>query len=316
MSAGDLFGLIVAIGFRLSGLRALPGGAALMSTRASHRSLFYVGRAGRARATRSASTWRGSTTRKRGRCRSSGGSSGSSDAASERSRTGRATPRRCSSSASLFALLYAILRLQGHLSVNPDHMKASPVALALNTAASFITNTNWQYYGGETTMSYLSQMAGLAVQNFVSAAVGMAVLAAVVRGFAHRRRSTSATSGVDLFRSLLYVLLPLSIVVALVLISQGVLQTLGGHARRRRCRARTRRSPAAPSPRRSRSSSSAPTAAASSTQLVHAVREPERPHELPRVFAILLIPAALILMYGAHGGRPPPGLDGLRGDVR
>ena len=85
-------------------------------------------------------------------------------------------------------MLYAILRLQGHLFLNPDDLHGVPSHISLNTTASFVTNTNWQYYGGEYTMSYLTQMAGLAVQNFVSAAVGMAVLAAVVRGLA--RRST------------------------------------------------------------------------------------------------------------------------------
>ena len=80
-------------------------------------------------------------------------------------------------------LLYLLLRSQGHLPVNPDDLPGVSAPIALNTAASFVTNTNWQYYGGEYTMSYLTQMAGLAVQNFVSAAVGMAVLAAVIRGF-------------------------------------------------------------------------------------------------------------------------------------
>src|SRR4029079_17215780 len=84
------------------------------------------------------------------------------------------------------ALLYAIQRLQGHLFLNPDNLNAVPAHIALNTTASFTTNTNWQYYGGEYTMSYLSQMAGLAVQQFVSAAVGMAVLVAVIRGLSRR----------------------------------------------------------------------------------------------------------------------------------
>ncbi len=128
------------------------------------------------------------------------------------------------------AVLYVILRLQGHLPVNPDHMKAVSSPLALNTAASFITNTNWQYYAGEATMSYLSQMAGLAVQNFVSAAVGMAVLAAVVRGLALRSGSNLGNFWRDLYRSLVYILLPLSIIVAVVLISQGVPQTFDAHA--------------------------------------------------------------------------------------
>ncbi len=82
----------------------------------------------------------------------------------------------------------------------------------MNTAASFITNTNWQYYGGEYTMSYLSQMAGLAVQNFISAAVGMAVLAAVIRGFARRETAHLGNFWVDLYRTIAYILLPLAIV--------------------------------------------------------------------------------------------------------
>jgi K+-transporting ATPase ATPase A chain len=129
-----------------------------------------------------------------------------------------------------FAGLYALLRIQGHLFLNPDKMKGVPSPLALNTTASFITNTNWQFYGGEATMSYLSQMAGLAVQNFVSAAVGMAVLAAVVRGFARRNSSSIGNFWRDLYRSLVYILLPLSIVLALILVSQGVVQTFDGHA--------------------------------------------------------------------------------------
>jgi K+-transporting ATPase ATPase A chain len=131
----------------------------------------------------------------------------------------------------IFALfLYGMLRLQGHLFLNPDHLPAVPSHIALNTTASFITNTNWQYYGGEYTMSYLSQMAGLAVQNFVSAAVGMAVLAAVVRGIARRSRSEIGNFWRDLYRTLVYILLPLAIVLGVILMSQGVVQTLHAHA--------------------------------------------------------------------------------------
>jgi len=129
-----------------------------------------------------------------------------------------------------WCVLYAIQRLQGHLFLNPDHMKGVPSHLSLNTAASFITNTNWQFYGGEYTMSYLTQMAGLAVQNFVSAAVGIAVLAAVIRGIARRSSSTIGNFWVDLYRTLVYLLLPLCLVVATLLIWQGVPQTLHGHA--------------------------------------------------------------------------------------
>jgi K+-transporting ATPase ATPase A chain len=133
-------------------------------------------------------------------------------------------------SALFTAALYAIQRLQGHLFLNPDGLEGVPSHISLNTAASFVTNTNWQYYGGEYTMSYLSQMAGLAVQNFVSAGVGMAVLAAVVRGLARRSRGELGNFWVDLYRSIAYVLLPLAVVLTVILVSQGVVQTFGGHA--------------------------------------------------------------------------------------
>jgi len=129
-----------------------------------------------------------------------------------------------------WALLYVIQRAQGHLFLNPDHMKGVPAHLSLNTAASFVTNTNWQFYGGEYTMSYITQMAGLAVQNFVSAAVGIAVLAAVVRGISRRSSETIGNFWVDLYRTLVYLLLPLAIVVGLLLIWQGVPQTFDAHA--------------------------------------------------------------------------------------
>jgi potassium-transporting ATPase potassium-binding subunit len=127
-------------------------------------------------------------------------------------------------------LLYLIQRAQGHLFLNPDRLKGVPAHISLNTTASFVTNTNWQYYGGEYTMSYLSQMAGLAVQNFVSAGVGMAVLAAVVRGIARRSAGSLGNFWVDLYRSCFYVLLPLAVILSVVLIWQGVPQTFHGHA--------------------------------------------------------------------------------------
>src|SRR5579862_5176094 len=127
--------------------------------------------------------------------------------------------------------LYGLLRLQGHLFLNPAHLPGVPWAVALNTTASFVTNTNWQYYGGEATMSYLSQMAGLAVQQFVSAGVGLAVLAAVARGIARRGGGVGLGNfWRDLYRSIVYILLPLSIVFAVILISKGVPQTFHGHA--------------------------------------------------------------------------------------
>jgi K+-transporting ATPase ATPase A chain len=123
-----------------------------------------------------------------------------------------------------FFLLYMILRLQGMLPLNPQGFPGVAPDLAFNTAVSFITNTNWQAYGGESTLSYLSQMMGLGVQNFVSAAQGMAVLVVLIRGFTRRTASTIGNFWVDLTRSTLYILLPLSLIMAVLLVSQGVVQ--------------------------------------------------------------------------------------------
>jgi K+-transporting ATPase ATPase A chain len=126
--------------------------------------------------------------------------------------------------------LYVLLRLQGHLPLNPDHLTGVNAGVSVNTASSFITNTNWQYYGGEYTMSYLSQMAGLAVQNFISAAVGMAVLAAMIRGFARRETTKLGNFWFDLYRTTVYILLPICIVTAAFFIWQGIPETFSGHA--------------------------------------------------------------------------------------
>jgi potassium-transporting ATPase potassium-binding subunit len=132
-------------------------------------------------------------------------------------------------SALFWLALYAILRSQGIQPLNPQGFGSGSWDLSFNTASSFVTNTNWQFYGGEATLSYFSQMAGLTVQNFVSAAVGMAVLAAVIRGFASRGTAQLGNFWRDLIRTLLYILLPLSFLVALFLVSQGVIQTLAGY---------------------------------------------------------------------------------------
>ncbi len=125
-------------------------------------------------------------------------------------------------------VVYALQRLQGVLPLDPQGFTAVTSHLAFNTAASFATNTNWQAYGGETTLSHFVQMAGLTVQNFVSAAAGLAVMVALFRGFSRREEKTIGNFWVDLTRSTLYILLPLSIVLAVILISQGVVQTLHG----------------------------------------------------------------------------------------
>ncbi|OYD82944.1 potassium-transporting ATPase subunit KdpA [Azospirillum brasilense] len=125
-------------------------------------------------------------------------------------------------------LLYLMQRVQGVLPLNPTGVGAVPADLAFNTAASFTTNTNWQNYGGESTMSHLVQMAGLTVQNFVSAATGIALAVALVRGFARASARTVGNFWVDLTRATLYLLLPICILYALFLVWQGVPQTLAG----------------------------------------------------------------------------------------
>lgn len=124
-----------------------------------------------------------------------------------------------------FATLYAILILQGSLPFNPQQLPGLSPDLAFNTAVSFITNTNWQSYGGESTMSYLSQMTGLTVQNFISASVGMAVLVALIRGLSRKNTDKIGNFWVDMTRSNLYILLPLALVYTLILGSQGVVQS-------------------------------------------------------------------------------------------
>ncbi|WP_336802103.1 potassium-transporting ATPase subunit KdpA [Kaistia sp. MMO-174] len=125
-----------------------------------------------------------------------------------------------------FLLLYVLQRVQGSLPYNPAGMGAVPPELAFNTAASFVTNTNWQNYGGESTMSYLTQMAGMNVQNFVSAATGIAIAIVLIRAFARKSARTLGNFWVDIVRATLYVLLPICVVGTLVLVWQGVPQNL------------------------------------------------------------------------------------------
>jgi K+-transporting ATPase ATPase A chain len=194
--------------------------------------------------------------------------------------------------------LYALQRLQAALPWNPQQMSAVTADSAFNTAVSFITNTNWQGYGGESTMSYLTQMLGLGVQNFLSAATGIAVLVALIRGFALKQAQHVGNFWVDLTRTTLYVLLPLSLLLAVVLAGQGVVQSFkpyqtaalvnpitvdepvtdaaGNRSRMRKaihrpgaCRSTPRPFRSGRRPARSPSSSSVPMAAASSTSTRH-----------------------------------------------
>ncbi len=143
--------------------------------------------------------------------------------------------RRYAGAVLAFSLLgvlavYALQRLQLWLPFNPQAMANTTPDLAFNTAVSFVTNTNWQAYGGETTMSYLTQMLGLAVQNFLSAATGMAVVVALMRGFQRKEASGIGNFWIDMVRSTLYVLLPLSLILALALVGQGVVQSVAPYA--------------------------------------------------------------------------------------
>jgi K+-transporting ATPase ATPase A chain len=123
---------------------------------------------------------------------------------------------------------YVILRIQGSLPLNPQHVGAVPPALSGNTAVSFITNTNWQNYGGEETMSYFSQIGSLTVQQFVSPAVGIAVAIAMVRGFARRNSPTIGNFWVDVIRCMLYILAPIAFIAGLIFVGQGAVETLAG----------------------------------------------------------------------------------------
>ena len=130
-----------------------------------------------------------------------------------------------------FLAVYVIQRTQAWLPLNPESLANVSADSSFNTAVSFMTNTNWQGYGGETTLSYLTQMLALTVQNFTSAAAGMAVLVALIRGFTRRTTGTIGNFWVDLLRGTLYILLPLSLVLALALVSQGVVQTFDAYSK-------------------------------------------------------------------------------------
>jgi potassium-transporting ATPase potassium-binding subunit len=131
-------------------------------------------------------------------------------------------------SAVAILLTYLLIRVQGHLPLNPQHLGGVPQALSWNTSVSFITNTNWQNYAGESTMSYFSQMAALTVQQFISAAVGIAVAIALVRGFSRRNSPTIGNFWVDVTRCTLLVLLPIAFIFGLVFVAQGAIETFAG----------------------------------------------------------------------------------------
>lgn len=209
-------------------------------------------------------------------------------------------------------VLYAIQRFQHLLPLNPESQPAVPADTAFNTAISFASNTNWQCYGGESSLSYLTQMCGLGVQNFLSAATGMAVLVAFIRGFTREGSASIGSFWVDLTRSLLYVLLPLSVATTLFLVSQGVVQTFNDYAEYVPLETKTSG--------RDDSASTAKLAlgpAASqiaikqlgtngggffNTNSSHPLENPTPLSNLIEMIAILLIPAALCITFGKKIG--------------
>src|SRR5580700_5962461 len=131
-------------------------------------------------------------------------------------------------SAVSMAFTYLIIRIQGSLPLNPQHLGSGPPALSFNTSASFLTNTNWQNYGGEETMSYFSQIGALTFQQFLSPAVGIVAAIAMVRGFSRRNSATVGNFWVDATRAILYILLPIAFIAGIIFVGQGAVQTLSG----------------------------------------------------------------------------------------
>ncbi len=204
-------------------------------------------------------------------------------------------------------LLYFILRTQGLWSwtgLNPEGFHSAPWNVTFNTTSSFVTNTNWQYYGGETTMSYFSQMAGLTVQNFLSAATGMVVAVALIRGIISRSGKSLGNFWQDIVRTVLYILLPLSIIIALILVSQGALQTFGGYLTAHGITGLTQSIARAPvASQEAIKELGTNGGGIFNTNSAHPFENPTGFTNLVEMLAVLIIPAALVFMYGKMVGR-------------
>ena len=195
--------------------------------------------------------------------------------------------------------LYLLQRVQGALFLNPTDVTGVPPALAFNTAVSFVTNTNWQNYAGESTMSHLTQMSGLAVQNFVSAAVGIAVAIALVRGITRRRSETIGNFWVDLTRSVTRILLPLSIVLALVLVARGAIQSFDGFTEARTLEGATQAIPGGPFASQEAIKELGTNGGGTlNANSAHPLSNPTPFTNLLEIFALLLIPFSLAYAYG------------------
>ena len=199
------------------------------------------------------------------------------------------------------ALLFAILLLQGGLPLNPQQLPGLEWTLALNTAISFVTNTNWQAYSGEASLSYFSQMVGLGVQNFVSASVGVAVLAALARGIARRSAQEIGNFWVDLFRVVFYVLLPLCLPLALLLIWQGVPQTFMPYVDATTLQGATQTLPLGPAASQIAIKQLGTNGGGFfGVNSAHPFENPTALSDLLELSAILMIPAALVFSFGHY----------------
>lgn len=202
-----------------------------------------------------------------------------------------------------FLVLFILQLLQGMLPLNPAHLGSVEPLLAFNTATSFMTNTNWQAYGGETTMSYLTQMLGLNVQNFVSAATGTAVVIALTRGLARRTATTIGSFWVDMVRGVLYVFLPLSILLAVVLVSQGVVQNFNAYMSATTLSGESQVIPQGPAASQIAIKQLGTNGGGFfNTNSTHPYENPTPLTNFMEMFSILLVPAALTYTYGVMVG--------------
>ncbi len=207
-----------------------------------------------------------------------------------------------------FLALLILQLTQGMLPLNPAHLGSVEPFLAFNTATSFMTNTNWQAYGGETTMSYLTQMIGLSVQNFVSAATGVAVVIALTRGLARKSAATIGNFWTDLVRCVLYVFLPLSLVLALALVNEGVIQNFNGYVEATTLSGESQVIPQGPAASQIAIKQLGTNGGGFfNTNSAHPYENPTPLSNFLQMLSILLIPAALTYTYGVMVGNKRQG---------
>jgi potassium-transporting ATPase potassium-binding subunit len=198
-----------------------------------------------------------------------------------------------------FIVLFVMQLIQGKLPLNPQGLSGVPAVLAFNTAVSFMTNTNWQSYAGETTVSYFTQVLGLAVQNFLSAATGIAVLLGLTRGLARRSAQTIGNFWVDLVRSTVYILLPLSFILAIVLVGQGVVQTFAPAAQIETLEGYSQTIPLGPAASQVAIKQLGTNGGGFfNANSAHPLENPTPLSNFLQMLSILLIPAALTFTYG------------------